>query len=95
MNQFNERVQEILEQTNLNWTVKKEAIQTVSGVEVPGAYAIVREDTNEAFPKTMMDAYQPFQNFELIELLDKVAGDAGVTITRAGSLKAAAARMCS
>lgn len=87
MNQFNERVQEILETTNLNWTVRKEAIQTMSGIEVPGAFAIVREDTNEAFPKTMMDAYQPFQNFELIDLLDKVAGQAGVTISRGGFFK--------
>lgn len=87
MNQFNERVQEILEQTNLNWTVRKEPIQTVSGIEIPGAFAIVREDTQEAFPKTMMEAYQPFQNFELIDLLDQVAGSAGVTIHKGGFFK--------
>ena len=87
MNQFNERVNQILEQTNLNWTVRKEPVFTESGLALPETFAIVREDTNTAFPKTFQDNYQPYQNFELIELLDKVAGDAGLTIAKGGSFK--------
>jgi phage/plasmid-like protein (TIGR03299 family) len=87
MNQFNERVHEILEKTGLNWSVRKEPIQTVSGLAIEDAYAIVREDTNVAFPKTFADSYQPYQNHEMIELLDKVSGETGLQIHKGGSFK--------
>ena len=87
MNQFNERVQEILEKTNLNWTVRKEAVQTESGLILPETFAIVREDNNTAFPKTFADSYMPYQNHELIELLDKVSGETGLSIHKGGSFK--------
>ena len=64
-------IQETMAKLGLDWSVRKEEIQTISGIPVDGAYAIVREDTNKAFHKPMMESYQPFQNLELFELLDK------------------------
>ena len=80
-------IQETMEKLGLNWSVRKEPIQTVSGIEVPGAYAIVREDTNQAFHKPMMDSYHPYQNQELFELLDKVSGSTGLNVVRGGMFK--------
>ena len=80
-------INETMAKWGLDWSVRKEAIQTISGIEVPGAYAIVREDTQTAFHKPMMDTYQPFQNLELFELLDKVSGSTGLNIANAGSFK--------
>ena len=39
-------VQEILKEAKLDWSVRTETIQTVSGIEIPESMAIVREDTN-------------------------------------------------
>jgi phage/plasmid-like protein (TIGR03299 family) len=80
-------IQETMEKLGLNWSVRKEEIVTTSGIPVEGAFAIVREDINKAFPKTMMDAYQPFQNQELFELLDKVSGNTGLQVHTGGSFK--------
>ena len=80
-------IQETMAKLGLDWSVRKEEIQTISGIPVDGAYAIVREDTNKAFHKPMMESYQPFQNLELFELLDKVSGSTGLNIANAGSFK--------
>lgn len=80
-------IKNALQQYGLDWTVRKEEIVTVSGIPVPGSFAIVREDTNTAFPRPMMDSYQPYQNHELFELLDKVSGNTGLQIAKAGMFK--------
>jgi hypothetical protein len=83
-------IQDILNQTNLNWKVSMEPIQTISGIPVEGTFAVVRQDINKAFPKTFSDQYQPYQNHELIELLDKVSGKTGLEIHKGGSFKGGA-----
>ena len=40
-----EQIKEFLDQSNLNWSVRQEAIQTESGIIVNGSLAVVREDT--------------------------------------------------
>ena len=80
-------INETMAKWGLDWSVRKEAIQTISGIEVPGAYAIVREDTQTAFHKPMMDSYHPYQNQELFELLDKVSGSTGLNVVRGGMFK--------
>ena len=83
-------IQETMAKWGLDWSVRKEEIQTVSGIPVEGAFAIVREDTNTAFSKPMMDSYQPYQNQELFELLDKVSGHTGLNVAKAGMFKGGA-----
>ena len=67
------RVKEILDQTNLNWSVRKEQLYTGGGIIIPNKIAILREDTNDVLGDHT-DNYYPYQNQELIELLDKVSG---------------------
>lgn len=82
-----QRVSDILNASNLNWTVRKEKVITESGLEIPKQFAIVREDTNTVFEKTMGENYYPYQNHELAELLDKVSGMKGMAIHRGGEFK--------
>jgi phage/plasmid-like protein (TIGR03299 family) len=68
---------------NLDWKVKKEPVQTESGIIIPGHMAIVREDTNTPL-SIMADTYQPYQNHELIELLERVSNQTGMEIKKSG-----------
>lgn len=67
----------------LDWKVRQEPVQTESGIIIPGHMAIVREDTNVPL-SIMADGYQPFQNHELIELLEKVSNQTGMEVKKAG-----------
>jgi phage/plasmid-like protein (TIGR03299 family) len=69
---------------NLDWKVRQEPVQTQSGIIIPGRMAIVREDTN--IPLSIMaETYQPYQNHELIELLERVSNQTGMEIKKSGS----------
>jgi len=83
MNQLSSRVQDVLTQTDLNWTVSQQALTTKSGIEVPKHLAIVRDDTQQVL-SIHSDSYFPFQNYQLVELLDKVSNQIGLPI-RGGS----------
>lgn len=77
---------ELLDQTNLNWKVKTESIVTESGITLDGYKAIVREDTNTPL-SVRSDDYYPFQNHELIELLEKVSNQTGLELKKGGYFK--------
>ena len=77
------RIQEVLEQTGLNWNVRQEVMTTASGIVVPDRKAIVREDTNQVLA-VHGDGYYPYQNHQLIELLDKVATKVGIEVHSGG-----------
>lgn len=79
----NTRVVELLNQTNLNWNVRSEKVQTESGLILDGYNALVREDTNVAL-SVRGEGYYPYQNHELVELLDRVSGLTGLSIHRGG-----------
>lgn len=68
---------------NLNWTVRQEPVQTESGIVIPGQLAIVRNDTNVPL-SIMADGYQPYQNHELVELLERVSNQTGMEIKKSG-----------
>ncbi len=70
MTEQSNRVEEVLNQTGLNWTVRQEAITTESGIIVPKQMAVVREDTNTVLA-VHGDGYFPYQNHQLIELLEQ------------------------
>lgn len=81
---MNNRVEEILNKTNLNWTVRSEEIQTESGIIIPDHKALIRED-NDHVLSIRSKTYTPFQNEELVELLDRVSGMTGYEIKTGGS----------
>ena len=83
MTQQSNRIQDVLNQTNLNWTVREESLTTQSGIIIPKQKAIVREDTNEVL-SIHGEGYYPYQNHQLIELLDKVSQQSGLPIHRGG-----------
>jgi len=83
---MNERIQNVLESTNLNWTVRQEGIVTTSDLPIEKYNAIVRDDTNEVL-SVMSDSYYPYQNHELIELLDRVSGLTGLEVVKGGNFK--------
>lgn len=67
----------------LDWTVKSESLITSSGIEVPGFTAIIREDNNVPL-SIRSDSYHPFQNSELLELLNRVSQQTGLPIQNGG-----------
>ena len=71
------------ENNDLNWTVRQEPVQTQSGIIIPGKMAIVRDDTNIPL-SVMAESYQPYQNHEMIELLERVSNQTGMEIKRVG-----------
>lgn len=71
-------------QDNLDWKVRKEMIKTESGIIIPNYGAIVREDTNNVL-SVMGKDYYPYQNHELIELLNRVSNQTGLEIKKSGS----------
>jgi phage/plasmid-like protein (TIGR03299 family) len=77
------RTEEVLNQVGLNWTVRQEALTTESGIIIPNQKAIVREDTNSVLA-VHGEGYYPYQNYQLIELLDKVSQQVGLPIHRGG-----------
>lgn len=75
--------QEILSTTKLDWTVRTEEIQTVSGIEIPKKLAIVREDNGKILG-VHGDGYVPYQNIELMELLHNISKSTGLQIHSSG-----------
>ena len=79
-------IKETLDKTNLNWGVRSETITTESGIVLDGYRALVRDDNNTAL-SVMSDSYEPFQNYDLVELLDKVSNKTGLEVAKGGSFK--------
>ena len=59
---------EVLQATGLNWSVKKEKIQTESGLVIPDKVAAIRND-NGGFLGVVGDGYQHLQNAEMVSLV--------------------------
>jgi hypothetical protein len=78
--------QEMLEKTGLNWKVNTEGVQTVSGILIPDRIALVRDDTKKVLG-IHTEAYDPYQNDELLELLFKIAQQSGLKVHTGGCFK--------
>jgi phage/plasmid-like protein (TIGR03299 family) len=76
----------ILDQAGLNWKVNQEAIQTVSGIEIPEKIALVRDDTQKCLG-IHTENYVPYQNEELLELLFRISQQTGLELHSGGSFK--------
>lgn len=83
MKQTQNRTQEVLDQTGLNWTVREEMIHTESGIIIPKSKALVREDTNSVLSISGL-GYFPYQNHQMVDLLDKVSRQVGLPIHNGG-----------
>ncbi len=76
-------IKTILGEVGLDWTVSKHKIFTESGVEIPDFRAILRDDIQR--PLSVMGAkYQPYQNEELLTLLETVSRKTGLSIDNGG-----------
>jgi phage/plasmid-like protein (TIGR03299 family) len=69
----------------LDWTVSRQKLITVDGVDVPNQVAIVRNDRNAVLGVTS-STYEPLQNAEVFSFLDDVLGEKARYHT-AGSLR--------
>lgn len=77
---------EMLQKTGLNWKVRSEGVQTVSGIVIPDRIALVREDTNKVLG-IHTEAYVPYQNDELLELLFRISQQTGLNLHTGGTFK--------
>ena len=77
---------EMLTDLGLNWTVTKEPIQTVSGIEIPERIAIMRSDTEKVLGIHGKN-YDPYQNHELMELLHQISTQTSLKVHTGGLFK--------
>ena len=75
--------QEFLTETNLNWTVSAQELQTSSGIILEKQVAVVRDDTQKVL-SVRGKGYELFQNEQLIELLLKVSEKSGLELHKGG-----------
>jgi len=81
-----DRITQLLDQTNLNWTVKESPIFTNfqdSVLPIADKKALIREDDHTILG-LHSEGYVPFQNYEMLELLDKVSQQTGLPIHKGG-----------
>lgn len=74
---------EILQQTGLDWNVRIEKTFTESGIELD-RIGLVREDTNQILG-VHSNGYVPYQNDQLVELLQRVSSLTGLEIHKGGN----------
>jgi len=77
------QVQDLLNQTRLNWSVRTENLQTASGIIIPDKIGIIREDDNTVLG-IHSSGYVPYQNEQMMELLYKVSNKTGLEIHSGG-----------
>ena len=77
------QIQDLLNQTKLNWSVRTENLQTSSGIIIPDKIGIIREDDNTVLG-IHSNGYVPYQNEQMMELLYKVSNKTGLEIHSGG-----------
>ena len=81
-------VDTMLDKFNLNWSVSKQRLLLQNGTETP-YYGIVRDDNSTVFT-TCKEAYTPFQNAQLAEMLIRISEKTGYSIHSGGSFNGGA-----
>ena len=79
----NNRVNQFLDRTGLNWKVRTEGLQTSSGIIIPDKIGIVREDDSTILG-IHSNGYLPYQNDQMMELLFKVSQQTGLDVHKGG-----------
>jgi len=77
---------ELLKESGLDWTVRTENVQTVSGILLPDKIAIIRND-NDMPLGDHKSGYKPYQNHELMDLLFKISQKTGLELHTGGSFR--------
>ncbi len=77
------QVQDLLNQTKLDWSVRTENLQTASGIIIPDKIGIIREDDSTVLG-IHSSGYVPYQNEQMMELLYKVSNKTGLEIHSGG-----------
>ena len=77
-------VDTMLDKFNLNWSVSKQRLLLQNGTETP-YYGIVRDDNSTVFT-TCKEAYTPFQNAQLAEMLIRISEKTGYSIHSGGKI---------
>jgi len=80
-----EKVFEVLTLTDLNWSVRKEKLVSVTGLQTPNM-GVFRSDNNE-WLGTVSDKYTPYQNHELVTTIVEASHQIGLDIAKGGCLK--------
>lgn len=73
----------ILQGTALDFTVRTEKLKTASSGIITDKIAIIRND-NEAILGVHGEKYQPYQNHELLELLEAISSNMGLKLHKTG-----------
>jgi hypothetical protein len=76
-------MQSILEKANLNWSVKSEKLVTAESNIETESIAIVRTDNN-AILGVHGSGYQPLQNSEMMEILERISGKMSLPLHKGG-----------
>lgn len=74
----------ILEEAGLNWSARKETLQTANGL-ITDHIAVVRDDNNEVLG-VHKNGYEVFQNQQMAELIFELSNKTGLAIHGAGEL---------
>lgn len=74
---------EILVNTGLDWNVRTEKTQTLSGIELENKVALIREDNNKVLG-LHSDSYGVYQNSQLVDLIQRVSSSTGLDIHKGG-----------
>ena len=77
--------EQAIKAAQMGWEVKKVPVHLPDGVEIPGHFATVREDTGVALG-VVGDQYQPIQNKNAFSFFDSVVGEGQAIYHTAGSL---------
>jgi phage/plasmid-like protein (TIGR03299 family) len=75
---------EMLVQAGLNWNVRTEGIQTMSGIVIPDKICNIRDDNNSPLGIVSND-YHNYQNEQLLELLYQITAKTGLELHSGGS----------
>ncbi|MDC3298561.1 DUF932 domain-containing protein [bacterium] len=76
-------LEQVLEQTNLNWGVEKAQAYSPEGDEIPNLFLLRRDDTRDVL-NVVKGRYQPVNNLDMFEPFDELVKAHGATYESAG-----------
>ena len=76
-------LEQVLEQTNLNWGVEKAQAYSPEGDEIPNLFLLRRDDTRDVL-NVVKGRYQPVNNLDMFQPFDELVKLHGATYEGAG-----------
>lgn len=78
-------LEQVLEQTNLNWGVEKAQAYSPEGDEIPNLFLLRRDDTHDVL-NVVKGRYQPVNNLDMFQPFDELVKQHGATYEGAGTV---------